>query len=520
MTDGTHHILWVDDEIELLRSQIMFLEAKGFTVATAASGEEAVAAVRQRPFDLVLLDEMMPGMDGLAALGELRRLRPELPAIMATKSEKEELVGEALGLRIDDFLLKPLNPAQVLASCRRVLDGRALAEDQTVRQYAAAAAEFRSFDYGALDWRGWIDHYRALLRWEMTLSGLRDDGMHASHEATIQEANLEFGRFVEQQYPGWLHGSQRPVLSVDVVDRYLGPAVRAKRPCLFVILDCMRLDQWLSIEPLLRETFDIAVDHYYSILPTATPYARNAIFSGLFPAQIARNSPQLWERSDVPSETSRNRHEHQLFSQQLARLKLQPSPEARYVKVYNIDEGREFRRAFPSLSQVPLVALVVNFMDILVHFRAESQVLQEIAPDVRAFRELTRTWFSNSDVWHVMRTAAAQGRTVVVTTDHGSIRGRRAAVMKAGKDTSANLRYKSGSNISGDHRQTVWVKAPADYQLPEEYKGQQYLIAKEDFYLVYPTRVEEYRRRYEGTFQHGGISMEEMILPVAVMTPK
>jgi hypothetical protein len=282
----------------------------------------------------------------------------------------------------------------------------------------------------------------------------------------------------------------------------------------------MRLDQWLVIEPLLREVFDITLDHYYSILPTATPYSRNAIFSGLFPAQIARNHPQYWEKSDTPSETSRNRHEHQLFEQQLARLKLSVSPEARYVKIYNIDEGREFRRAFPSLNQVPLIALVINFMDILVHFRAESQVLQEIAPDVKAFRALTRTWFANSDIWHVMQTAAAQGRQVVVTTDHGSIRGRRSTVIKAGKDTSSNLRYKSGSNISGDDRQTLWIKNPADYLLPVEYTGQQYLIAKEDFYLVYPTKAEEYRRRYEGTFQHGGVSMEEMILPVAVMNPK
>ncbi len=519
MTD-THRILWVDDEIELLRSQIIFLENKGYAVSVAASGEEALAVIRREPIDLVLLDEMMPGLDGLATLSEIRKIRPEMPVVMATKSEKEELISEALGQRIDDFLLKPLNPAQVLASCRRVLDGRALAEDGTVRGYAAAAAEFRSLDLAALDWRGWIGHYRSLLTWELSLSELRDDGMLASHDAAKEEADREFCRFVEREYPGWLHGKQRPVLSVDIVDRYMGPAVRTGTPILFVLLDCLRLDQWLAIEPVIRTAFEIETDHYYSILPTATPYARNAIFSGLFPAQIARHHPGLWEKSDVPGETSRNRHEQQLLTQQFARLRLPASPEPRYVKISTIDEGREFRRAFSSMAAVPAVALVVNFMDILVHFRAESPVLQEIAPDARAFRELTRTWFAGSDIWHAMQTAAAQGRTVVVTTDHGSIRGRRAAVMKAGKDTSANLRYKSGSNIGGDQRQTMLIKNPADYQLPEEYKGQQYLIAKEDFYLVYPTKAEEYRRRYEGTFQHGGISMEEMILPVAVMTPK
>ncbi len=518
--DDKHQLLWVDDEIELLKSQIILLENKGFAVTVAASGEEALAIVKQRSFDLVLLDEMMPGMDGLATLAEIRKVRPELPAIMATKSEREDLVNEALGQRIDDFLLKPLNPAQVLASCRRVLDGRKLAEDQTVRQYAAAAVEFRSFDYGALDWQGWIAHYRSLLEWEMALSELRDEGLYASHDAAIVNANLEFGRFIEGSYKGWLHGSQRPALSVDVVDRYLAPAIRDKQRCLFLILDCMRLDQWLVIEPLLKDLFDIKQDFYYSILPTATPYARNAIFSGLFPAQIARSYPQYWEKSDTAHETSRNRFEQQLFEQQLQRLKLSVSPEPRYVKIYNIDEGRDFRKNFPSMQQVPVIALVVNFMDILVHFRAESQVLQEIAPDVRAFRSLTRTWFANSDVLNILQQAARQKRQVIVTTDHGSLQGRRASTIQAGRDTSANLRYKSGTNISCDPRQVLWIKKPLDYMLPEDYTGLQYLVAKEDYYLVYPTKFEEYRKRYEGTFQHGGISMEEMILPVCRLSPK
>lgn len=518
--DEGYRILWVDDEVDLLKSQIIFLESKNFKVIPVSSGEEAVNQVKASGFDLVLLDEMMPGMDGLETLFRIKQIKPDLPVIMATKSEREELIEQALGQRIDDFLLKPLNPSQVLASCRRVLDGRKLVEEQTVRDYVQSSQELRSFDYSTLDWQAWCRHYRNLVEWDMRLSQLRDDGLHVSHEGTLREANLEFCRFVEENYTGWLHGQSRPILSTDIIERYVVPPVRDGKKCLFIILDCMRLDQWLTIEQAIKSYFDIRTDYYYSILPTATPYSRNAIFGGLFPAQIAKSYPQYWEKGDTSNEASLNRHEYQLLEMNLARLKCKTSPEPRYVKIFNIDESREVRKNFGSFQNVPLVSLVVNFMDILVHSRAESQVLQEITPDEKAFRSLTLTWFANSDIFHILQVAARQNREVIITTDHGSIQGRRGSEIKAGQNTTANLRYKSGSNISGDPRQVLWIKNPAEYLLPEDYRGMQYLVAKEDFYLVYPTKYEEYRKRYEGTFQHGGISMEEMILPVAVMRPK
>jgi CheY-like chemotaxis protein len=515
-----YRILWIDDEIDLLKSQIIFLEGKNYRVTPAASGEEAVNKLKTASFDLVLLDEMMPGMDGLETLSRLKQINPDLPVIMATKSEREELMEQALGQRIDDFLLKPLNPAQVLASCRRVLEGRKLIEEQTIREYVQASQDLRTFDYGTMDWQEWCRHYRNLVEWDMRLSQLRDDGLHVSHEGTLREANLEFCRFVEENYTGWLHGQSRPLLSTDIIERYVAPRVKSGKKCLFIILDCMRLDQWLTIEPILKGYFDIASDYYYSILPTATPYSRNAIFSGLFPAQISRNYPQYWEKGDAASEASLNRYEHQLLEMNLNRLKCRISPDPKYIKIFNIEESREVRKNFGSYQNAPLISLVVNFMDILVHSRADSQVLQEITPDEKAFRSLTLTWFANSDIFHILQTAAHQKREVIITTDHGSIQGRRGSEIKAGHNTTANLRYKSGSNISGDPRQVLWIKNPTEYLLPEDYRGMQYLIAKEDFYLVYPTKFEEYRKRYEGTFQHGGISMEEMILPVAVMNPK
>ncbi len=513
-------ILWVDDEIELLKSQIIFLEGKNFQVTPAASGQEAVELVRSRLFDLVLLDEMMPGMDGLATLGEIKRLQPELPVVMATKSEREDLVEQALGSRIDDFLLKPLNPAQVLASCRRVLEGRRMVQEHSIAEYAQEATRLRSVDYPSLDWRGWTSHYLDLVEWDLRLAQLPDPSLHQSHESLIKDANVEFCRFIEQNYPHWLRGGERPLLSHDIFERFVAPVLRKGEKCLFLLLDCLRLDQWLLIEPLLRDLFTVERHHYYSILPTATPYSRNAIFAGILPAQIAQNHPRLWEGINVSSEAGRNRHEAQLMELLLARLKLKPAPGPRYLKVSNAEESREARRTFGSLAGVPLAAVVVNFMDILVHHRAESQLLQEMVPDEKAFRELTNAWFVNSEVMAILQMAARQGRTVVVTTDHGSIQGRRASSIKAGQDTSANLRYKAGTNISADQRQVLWIKQPAEYQLPEEARGMQYLIAKEDFYMVYPTKFDEYKRRYEGTFQHGGVSMEEMILPLAVMTPK
>jgi CheY-like chemotaxis protein len=518
--DEKHRILWVDDEIDLLKSQIIFLEGKQLQVTPAASGEEALGLLKNGDFDLVLLDQMMPGMDGLTCLAQLRRLRPDLPVVMATKSEREELMDQALGHRIDDFLLKPLNPTQVLASCRRVLEGRRLAEQQTIREYTGSSVDWRSADYGAFDWRRWCQHFRELTEWDLRLTQLRDPGLHESHEGILREANVEFGRFIEEAYPGWLHGRERPLLSVDLIERYVGPQLKASKKVLFLIIDCMRLDQWLTIEPIVRELFSIQTDYYFSVLPTATPYSRNAIFAGLFPAQIAANYPHLWDKSAASNEVGRNRYESQLLELNLSRLKQKLVPGPKYLKVSNADESREARRGFGSLQAVPLVSLVVNFMDILVHSRAESQILQEITPDEKATRALMAGWFVNSDVLSILKQAARQGRTVVLTTDHGSIQGRRGSAIQAGQDTSANLRYKSGSNISCDPRQVLWIKQPAAWQLPEEYRGMQYLIAKEDFYMVYPTRYEEYRRRYEGTFQHGGISLEEMILPVAVLNPR
>lgn len=515
-----HKILWVDDEIELLKSQIIFLEAKNFQVTPAASGQEAVGLVKTRSFDLVLLDEMMPGMDGLATLGEIKRLQPELPVVMATKSEREDLMEQALGSRIDDFLLKPLNPAQVLASCRRVLEGRRMVQEHSITAYAQEASRLRSVDYQSLDWRSWTAHYLDLVEWDLRLAQLPDPSLHQSHESLIKDSNIEFSRFIEQSYPHWLRGGERPLLSHDVFECFVAPVLRNGGKCLLLLLDCLRLDQWLLIEPLLRDLFSVERHHYYSILPTATPYSRNAIFAGMLPAQIAQNHPLLWEGVNVSSEAGRNRHEAQLLELLLARLKLKTAPGPRYLKVSNAEESREARRTFGSLAGVPLAAVVVNFMDILVHHRAESQLLQEMVPDEKAFRELTNAWFANSEIMAILQMAARQGRTVVVTTDHGSIQGRRASSIKAGQDTSANLRYKAGTNVSADPRQVLWIKQPAEYQLPEEARGMQYLIAKEDFYMVYPTKFEEYKRRYEGTFQHGGISMEEMILPLAVMTPK
>jgi CheY-like chemotaxis protein len=518
--DDRYRILWVDDEIELLKSQIIFLEGKNFRVIPAASGEEAAALVKSQHFDLVLLDEMMPGWDGLTTLSEIKRLRPDLPVVMATKSEREDLMEQALGSRIDDFLLKPLNPAQVLASCRKVLEGRRMVQEHSISEYAQGANRLRIIDYPSLDWQGWAAHYLELVEWDLRLAQLPDPSLHQSHESLLREANVEFCRFIENNYPHWLRGGQRPFLSHDVFERFAAPVLQAGGKCLFLLLDCLRLDQWLLIEPLLRDLFAIERHHYYSILPTATPYSRNAIFAGMLPAQIAQHHPQLWEKVNVSNEAGRNRHESQLLEIQLNRLRLKPVPGPRYLKVSNAEESREARRDFGSLNKLPLVALVVNFMDILVHHRAESQLLQEMVPDEKAFRELTHAWFVNSEVMAVLQTAARQGRTVVVTTDHGSIQGRRASSIKAGQDTSANLRYKAGTNISADPRQVLWIKQPSEYQLPEETKGMQYLIAKEDFYMVYPTKFDEYKRRYEGTFQHGGISMEEMILPLAVMRPK
>ncbi|HVP39342.1 MAG TPA: response regulator [Candidatus Saccharimonadales bacterium] len=521
MPDIRKKILWADDEIDLLKPHLLFLRDKGYEVTGVTNGRDAIEAVGAEIYDAVLLDEMMPGMGGLETLDRLKQVSPGLPVILVTKSEEEQLMEDAIGKRISGYLIKPVNPTQIVLELKRVLEGGRLEDRRLTRDFVTDLAQMRGADVGKLDWRGWIGLYGRMVAWELELESLPDRSLLEALAEQKRSFNLEFGRYVEQHYPAWVRREDpdRPVLTTDVVERAVVPHMREGRPVVLLVIDCLRLDQWLALQKLLEPYFEVRREEYISLLPTATPYSRNALFSGLTPLEMFRRYPDHWSEQES-DEGSRNRHERFFLEEHLARLQISDAAGIKYLKVYTTEEGLNVRRQVSGLRKVPLVALVYNFVDSFSHGRSEVEILQEFVPDETAFRAHVATWFNHSSLFDTLRQIATQGATVVVTTDHGSIQGRRSALVKANRETSSSLRYKFGNNLVCEERAAMHIKHPAQCMLPDNGLNKHYLLAKEDFYFVYPNRFHEFERHYRGSFQHGGISMEEMILPLAVLEPR
>ena len=519
MNDKRASILWVDDEVDLLKSHIVFLEEKGYRVKPVANGEDAIGLVEKETFDLVLLDQMMPGMDGLTTFARIKESRPGLPVVMITKLEEEDLIDEALRKRIDDFLLKPVNPVQILSAVRRILESREMRQNEASREYVEDFNAVERMRSEAAHWRDWLAIHIKLSEMDIIFDQLPDAGLAQSQLDLRRQCNVEFGMFIESSYRNWVSNGDRPPLSVDVMANFVGPHLSGGKRVFFIVIDCLRLDQWLTIEPVLEPYFSIKRDYYYSVLPTATPYSRNSIFGGLFPGEIAATYPEFWTES-AGEETGKNRFERQLLDKQLKKMGLKVSPSAKYLKVYSADEAVQTRKQIPTLQSVPLVAMVFNFVDIVAHSRSESRMLQEMLPNEAAYRSFTRSWFMHSPLYDILKAIALQDATVVVTTDHGSVLAKRSAMTLGDRETSTNVRYKFGTNLNCDSRYALQIKNPAEYKLPGGGINKNYIIAKEDYYFVYPTNFHEYERQYKDSFQHGGISMEEMILPCVTMKPK
>ncbi len=518
--DGKKRILWADDEIDLLKPHILYLEGKGYSVTPATNGEDALSMVQASNYDVVLLDEMMPGMGGLATLAAIKDKNPGLPVILITKSEQEEIMDEALGRRITDYLIKPVNPSQIWLAVKKVFEAPTLRQDRAARDYVGHVRWLAEIDTKRLDADGWLDVNRRLAQWDLALESLADKGLKQAHMDSRKELNNEFARFIEENYPRWCAApaGQRPMLSTDVVERAIAPHLRAGKRVTFLVLDCLRMDQWFAFAELLEPYFDIQNESYFSILPTATPYARNAIFAGMFMDELGKKHPEYWSE-DSKDERSKNRFERQLLELQLERLKAKPAKPLKYVKIYTAEESLNVRRQASTYSGLGLVALVFNFLDIMAHGRSESELLTELAPDETAFRALVRAWFTHSPLFDIFKQLSREDGVVVVTTDHGAVLGKRAALVYGNRETSTNLRYKYGTNLVCDSRMCINVKNPADYRLPGGL-NKNYLLAREDYYFVYPTKFHEYERQYRDTFQHGGVSLEEMIVPCATLTPR
>jgi DNA-binding response OmpR family regulator len=519
MTAATKRLLWVDDEIDLLRPHLLFVQGRGYHIDAVANGDDALEMIRLHPYDLVLLDEQMPGRTGMEVFDEVRRIDPLVPVVMVSKSEEDRTMTEAIGRRVSEYLVKPTSPRQILSVVTRLLEGESIQQQHVAREFSYRFRELNSDLSDARDWREWAETYSELVDWELRLRDAGEIGLLASLETLLDQFRRDFGRFVTSNYANWVNGGEdRPPLSVDLVPQFLSPLLGKDRHVLFVIIDCLRLDQWRSMLPLVSAVAEVEEALYYSILPTATPYSRNAIFAGMFPDDIAEVFPEWWVQE---SEGSLNAFEPQLFLAQIQRLRGRDLP-VHYEKIFSASDGEQVLHRLPGyLSQPGVTALVFNFVDMLTHGRSESAVLMEVARDKEALRALSRQWFERSEALAAVREAVRAGASVLLTTDHGSIHCHRPVTVFAKRDATQNLRYKFGDDLRAEERSLVFnVSDPRTLRFPRGRSATKYLLGLEDAFFVYPTKLRQYQARYRGSFLHGGISPEEMILPVALLTPR
>jgi DNA-binding NarL/FixJ family response regulator len=519
MPQPTKSVLWVDDEAELLEPHRMFLRDKGFEVESATNADDAVEMVRRRPFSLVLLDEQMPGKRGMDALRELREADPNVSIVMVTKSEEDATMTEALGAALDGYLVKPVTPRQVYAAVTRLIEGPRIRQQAIARQFVERFRDLQNEPIRGLGWRKWIERFGELTQWDLNLVASNEMGLHESLQGLYPDLRREFSMFMKTAYPGWLRNLEgdRPPLSIDIVPEFLLPILKTDKAAVFIVIDCLRLDQWRALESIIAPLFDIETTHYFSVLPTATPYSRNALFSGLFPGEIAARFPDWWgEREDE----TLNAHERDLLEAQLTELQIKVP--VRYEKVSTSAEGDDIERRLPRvIAPEGISAFVFNFVDLLTHGRSESAILYEVARDEIALRQLTLQWFSRSPLLSVLKEAARRNVKVLVTSDHGSIHCRTPATVFAKRDATQNLRYKFGEDLRAENPEQGLLFTNEDsLKLPRRGMGANTLLATGDSFFVYPTKLREYQSRYRGSFLHGGVTPEECILPVSLLTPR
>lgn len=513
-------ILWVDDEIESLRSQILFLEGKGYEVSALTNGFDAVDFVKDNYVDVVLLDETMPGITGLETLAKIKEVNQQIPVVMITKNETENLMDDAIGSQITDYLIKPVNPNQVLLSLKKIIDNKRLVAEKTTFAYQQ---QFRNL-FMALnsnpDYNEWMDIYRKLVYWELEMEKSDSPEMQEVLQSQKSEANTEFFKFVSKHYSKWVSpkSEEGPVMSHTLMKWKVLPHVEKGIPTFFILLDNLRFDQWKAIQPIFAESFRILEeDSFYSILPTATQYARNAIFSGLLPIDIEKNFPQQWKNDD--EEGGKNLFEEEFLRAQLKRLK-RDDIKCSYTKILNNSAGQDLVNNMHNLLGNDLNVIVYNFVDMLSHARTEMEVLKELAGDEISYRSVTRSWFEHSPLHQALKKVADKKINLILATDHGSVQVKTPAKVIGDKQTTTNLRYKHGRNLHYEQKEVLAFRDPKEAGLPVPTVNSSYIFAKEDLYLCYPNNYNYYVNYYRNTFQHGGVSLEEMIVPVIKMTSK
>lgn len=508
-------ILWADDEIDLLKPHIMFLKAKGYDVTTVSSGRDAIDMLGKESYSLILLDENMPGLSGLETLSAISRVHPEIPVIMITKSEEENLMDQAIGNQIADYLIKPVNPNQILLSIKKNLHSRKIVAELTTSEYQQDFRRLSMLIDGASSIDDWMRVYRELVRWELKLAET-DNTMQEMLLMQKRDANANFCKFVKRNYEKWITEEEHPLMSHEVFRRRVFPRLdRGEKVC-FMLIDNFRLDQWKEIQPSLTDRFNISEELYTSILPTSTQYARNAIFAGLMPGQIQKMYPDFWVEED--EDEGLNIHESELIRTQIERFRRKDR--FQYVKLNDSQGGEKFIRQLNAGKECPLQVVVLNFIDILSHARTESKMIRELANNDAAYRSLTGSWFRHSATMDIFSRLAELGYSVILTTDHGTIRVDNPIKVVGDRNTNTNLRYKVGKSLNYNPRQVYEMHEPARYGLPSPNISSSYIFACNEDFFSYPNNYNYYVQFYTGTFQHGGISLQEMLVPLVTMTPK
>lgn len=511
-------ILWVDDEIELLKPHILFLEKREYEVTGCLSGMEALEEIKEQSFDLVFLDENMPGLSGLETLAEIKKIRDTLPVVMVTKNEEEHIMEEAIGSKIAGYLIKPVKPSQLLLSLKQNLDHSRLVSEKTTSHYQQ---EFRKI---AMDMamvnslEGWENIYKRLVYWELQLEETASTGMMEILNSQKAEANVAFGKFIEKNYQDWLEpDNEGPTMSHMLFRNKVLPEIKKNTPTLLVVIDNMRYDQWKAFEPILNQYYKRErEDMYCSILPTATQYARNAIFSGLMPADMQKLYPDLWLNDT--EDGGKNMHEEEFLRAQLKRLGMRLKTQ--YHKISNLKWGKQLADSFQTQKDNDLTVIVYNFVDMLSHSKTEMEIIKELASTDKSYRSLTVSWFKNSPLLEIIQHAQGLGFRLILTTDHGTINVKNPSKVIGDRDTSLNLRYKTGKSLTYEEKDVLAAKDPGNFHLPSITMSSSYIFAKNDLFFAYPNNFNHYVPYYRNTYQHGGISLEEMLIPFVVLEPR
>lgn len=514
-----YSILWADDEIDLLKPHILFLEQRGYDITPVNNGSDAVELSQGKHFDVVFLDENMPGLSGLEALDQIKSNKPNLPVVMITKNEEEHIMEEAIGSQIADYLIKPLNPNQILLSVKKILDNKRLIIEKTNLSYQQ---EFRKISMAFMDdmnHEQWADIYKKLVHWELQLDQSDNEDMREVLEAQKTEANANFAKFVIRNYDKWLNdaNADKPLLSHQLLKRKVFPWLGKDSPVFLVVIDNLRFDQWKMIEPIIDDYFNVEQEEiYYSILPTTTAYSRNAIFSGSLPSEMAKSHPDLWVGED--EDEGKNNFEDEFLGKQLRKNNI--NVKFSYHKIKNLEQGRALADTVSNLFQNNFNVIVYNFVDMLSHARTDMAMIRELAPDESAYRSITRSWFIHSPLFEILKTIAERKAKVIITTDHGTIRVKRPFKIVGDRNVNTNLRYKQGKNLNFEGGKVMEVSKPERLFLPKMNVSTTYVFAIEDQFFAYPNNYNYYVNFYKDTFQHGGVSLEEMIIPIIFLNSK